>query len=50
LADPAHLGQRHDLPKTQFAVVANGQYYGGEFEMAEDASQGSGKLEVVLYR
>ncbi|HET7479550.1 MAG TPA: diacylglycerol kinase family protein [Rubrobacteraceae bacterium] len=33
---------------TQFAVVANGQYYGGEFEMAEDASLGSGALEVVL--
>jgi diacylglycerol kinase (ATP) len=33
---------------TQFAVIANGQYYGGEFEMAEDASLGSGKLEVVL--
>ncbi|HEX2741787.1 MAG TPA: diacylglycerol kinase family protein [Rubrobacter sp.] len=33
---------------TQFAVVANGQYYGGEFEMAEEASLGSGALEVVL--
>src|SRR3712207_5968350 len=33
---------------TQFAVVANGHYYGGEFEMAENASLGSGKLEVVL--
>jgi diacylglycerol kinase family enzyme len=33
---------------TQFAVVANGQYYGGEFEIAEDASLRSGKLEVVL--
>jgi diacylglycerol kinase (ATP) len=33
---------------TQFAVVANGQYYGGDFEMAENASLGSGKLEVVL--
>ena len=33
---------------TQFAVVANGHYYGGEFEMAEDASLGSGELEVVL--
>jgi diacylglycerol kinase (ATP) len=32
----------------QFAVVANGRYYGGEFEMAEDASLGSGELEVVL--
>jgi diacylglycerol kinase (ATP) len=33
---------------TQFAVVANGQYYGGEFEIAQDASLGSGELEVVL--
>ena len=33
---------------TQFAVVANGQYYGGQFEMAEAASLGSGELEVVL--
>ncbi|WP_228281986.1 diacylglycerol/lipid kinase family protein [Rubrobacter marinus] len=33
---------------TQFAVVANGRYYGGEFEMAEGVSLGSGELEVVL--
>ena len=32
----------------QFAVVANGRYYGGEFEMAEGVSLGSGELEVVL--
>jgi diacylglycerol kinase (ATP) len=32
----------------QFAVVANGRYYGGEFEMAEDVSLTSGELEVVL--
>jgi YegS/Rv2252/BmrU family lipid kinase len=32
----------------QFAVVANGQYYEGEFEVAEDASLTSGVLEVVL--
>jgi diacylglycerol kinase (ATP) len=32
----------------QFAVVANAQYYGGEFEVAEDASLTSGALEVVL--
>jgi YegS/Rv2252/BmrU family lipid kinase len=32
----------------QFVVVANGQYYGGEFEVAEDASLTSGALEVVL--
>jgi diacylglycerol kinase (ATP) len=33
---------------TQFAVLANGQYYGGEFAVAEDASLESGALEVVL--
>ncbi len=32
----------------EFAVVANGRYYGGEFEMAEDVSLTSGGLEVVL--
>ena len=32
----------------QFAVVANGRYYGGEFETAGDASLTSGGLEVVL--
>jgi YegS/Rv2252/BmrU family lipid kinase len=33
---------------TQFAVVANGRYYGGDFEMAEGVSLASGELEVVL--
>ncbi|HEV2091838.1 MAG TPA: diacylglycerol kinase family protein [Rubrobacter sp.] len=32
----------------QYAVVANGQYYGGDFETAEDASLGSGELQIVL--
>jgi len=32
----------------RFAIVANGRYYGGEFETAEDASLASGGLEVVL--
>jgi diacylglycerol kinase (ATP) len=32
----------------QYAVVANGQYYGGDFETAEDASLTSGEFEVVL--
>lgn len=43
-----HIVDRDTTYVTQFTVVANGQYYGGEFEIAEDASQGSGKLEVVL--
>ncbi len=32
----------------RFAVVANGRYYGGEFETAQDATLVSGELEVVL--
>ncbi len=50
---------RGDLPKlhlidgstthvAQLAIVANGHYYGGDFQVAEDASLTSGKLEVVL--
>jgi diacylglycerol kinase (ATP) len=50
---------RGDLPKlhlidgdtthvAQLAIVANGHYYGGDFEVAEEASLTSGKLEVVL--
>ncbi len=38
--DTAHVAQ--------FAIVANGRYYGGEFETAEAASLASGVLEVVL--
>lgn len=33
---------------TQFVIVANGRYYGGDFRAAEDASLTTGKLEVVL--
>jgi len=33
---------------TQFAIVANGHYYGGDFRSAEAASLADGKLEVVL--
>ncbi len=33
---------------TQFAIVANGRYYGGDFKAAEAASLTTGKLEVVL--
>lgn len=34
--------------ETEFAVIANGQYYGGDFEIAEDTSLRSGNIEVVL--
>jgi diacylglycerol kinase (ATP) len=40
-----HDGTAH---VTQFAIVANGHYYGGDFRSAEDASLTDGKLEVVL--
>lgn len=33
---------------TQFAIVANGHYYGGDFRTAEAASLTTGKLEIVL--
>ena len=33
---------------TQFAIVANGRYYGGDFRAAEAASLTTGKLETVL--
>jgi diacylglycerol kinase (ATP) len=32
----------------QFAIIANGNYYGGDFRSAEYASLTDGKLEVVL--
>jgi diacylglycerol kinase (ATP) len=40
-----HDGTAH---VSQFAIVANGHYYGGDFRSAEDASLTDGKLEVVL--
>ena len=33
---------------TQFVIIANGQYYGGDFQVAEDATLTTGKFEVVL--
>lgn len=32
------------------AVIANGQYYGGDFEIAADTSLESGRLAVILIR
>ncbi len=45
---PLHVMHGEKTYKTQFAIVANGQYYGGEFRVAEDAALATGKLEVVL--
>jgi diacylglycerol kinase (ATP) len=33
---------------TQFAIIANGHYYGGSFRVAEAASLTTGSLEVIL--
>jgi YegS/Rv2252/BmrU family lipid kinase len=43
-----HLVHEGTTYVTQFAIVANGQYYGGDFRVAEDAALATGKLEVVL--
>jgi diacylglycerol kinase (ATP) len=45
---PLHVFHGEDKYVTQFAIVANGQYYGGDFRVAEDAALATGKLEVVL--
>jgi len=45
---PLHVVHGDDTYVTQFAIVANGQYYGGDFRVAEDAALATGKLEVVL--
>jgi diacylglycerol kinase (ATP) len=43
-----HIEHGHDTYPAQFAIVANGQYYGGDFKTAENAALTTGKLEVVL--
>jgi YegS/Rv2252/BmrU family lipid kinase len=43
-----HVEHGDDTYITQFAIVANGRYYGGDFRTAEDATLTTGKLEVVL--
>lgn len=43
-----HIKDGDTTHVVQYAVVANGQYYGGDFETAEDASLRSGELQVVL--
>ena len=45
---PLHVLHGDDKYVTQFAIVANGQYYGGDFRVAEEAALATGKLEVVL--
>jgi diacylglycerol kinase (ATP) len=43
-----HIKDGETTHTVQYAVIANGQYYGGDFETAEDASLMSGELQVVL--
>jgi len=43
-----HIKDGDTTHVVQYAVVANGQYYGGNFETAEEASLMSGELQVVL--
>lgn len=45
---PLHIANGDTTYVTQFAIAANGHYYGGDFEVAEDASLTTGSLEVVL--
>lgn len=43
-----HIIDGDTIYVAQFAIVANGSYYGGEFQTAEDASLTNGSFEVVL--
>ena len=43
-----HIEDGETTHVVEYAVVANGQYYGGDFETAEEASLTSGELQVVL--
>jgi diacylglycerol kinase (ATP) len=45
---PLHISDGETTHVTQFAIVANGHYYGGDFRVAEPGSLTTGKLEVVL--
>ena len=43
-----HIKDGDTTHAVQYAIVANGQYYGGDFETAEHASLTSGELQIVL--
>ena len=43
-----HVRDGETTHVVEYAIVANGQYYGGDFETAEEASLTSGELQVVL--
>ena len=43
-----HVVHEGKTYRAQLAIVANGQYYGGDFRTADDAALTTGSLEVVL--
>ena len=43
-----HIEHGHDIYLTQFAIIANGHYYGGDFRVSDAVSLTDGALEVVL--
>ena len=45
---PIHVRDGDTTYVTQFAIVANSRNYGGDFQVAEDASLTNGQFEVVL--
>ncbi|MDQ4105559.1 MAG: diacylglycerol kinase family lipid kinase [Actinomycetota bacterium] len=43
-----HLHHGDTIYVTQFVILANGRYYGGDFRVARDGSLTSGELEAIL--
>jgi diacylglycerol kinase family enzyme len=43
-----HIACGDESYTTQFAIVANGHYYGGDFRVSDAVSLANGELEVVL--
>lgn len=43
-----HIHHGDTIYITQFAILANGRYYGGDFKVAREGSLNSGELEAIL--
>src|SRR3712207_6075896 len=43
-----HVVHEGKICRAKLAIVANGQYYGGEFRTADDAALTTGRFEVVI--
>ena len=43
-----HIHHGDTIYVTQFAILANGRHYGGEFQVSSEASLNSGELEAIL--